>query len=229
MLVEKACIYIPREDWQEKIKKIERYGRVCYKSEDKLLDSGDVSNKFLEMLIAHNHESVLEHEKITMIFIIDRGISHELVRHRIASYSQESTRYCNYGKEKFGQEITFIDPKFFQEEKRLIWENAMKTAEQSYFELLESGATPGEARSVLPNSLKTEIVVTMNIRSLRNFLKQRCAPSAHFQIKEVAIPLLKYLQREANVLFKDLQYDRDFKEEYYGKIIETDSLFREEV
>ena len=111
MKIERAQILIPRFDEVKIIKNLERYGRVCYKSEDKF--KNDISSGMLKTLVSNNHESVLEHEKLTMLFIIDRGVSHELVRHRIASYSQESTRYCNYSKDKFGNELTFINPIFF--------------------------------------------------------------------------------------------------------------------
>lgn len=219
----KAQILIPKMDPEKVLKKLERYGRVCYKSEDKFCEAGP--SGMLKTIIEKNHESVLEHEKLTMLFIIDRGVSHELVRHRMASYSQESTRYCNYSKEKFGNELTMIEPIFFKGEKRALWEHAMLAVENDYFRLLEAGATPQEARSVLPNSLKTEIAVTMNYRSLRNFLRLRCSASAHPQIKEVAIPLLLYLQQKLNPLFADIPYDFRFAEEDYGLIVETDDFF----
>lgn len=223
MKIERAQILIPRFDEVKIIKSLERYGRVCYKSEDKF--KNDISSGMLKTLVSNNHESVLEHEKLTMLFIIDRGVSHELVRHRIASYSQESTRYCNYSKDKFGNELTFINPIFFSMEERKIWEDTLKIIEENYFKLLAKGASPQEARSILPNSLKTEIVVTMNFRSLRNFLRLRTAPSAHPQIKEVAIPLLLYLKEKFEPLFGDIDYDHNFSQDKYGLIVETDDFF----
>lgn len=228
MRLVKPCIQIPKEDWDMKIKKLERYGRVCYKSEDKLEKDGDVNNPFIRMLVDRKHESVLEHEKVTFLLVADRGVTHELVRHRMASYSQESTRYCNYGKDKFGNEVTFIRPNFFTEEELGVWVDTMAVIEENYFKLLNLGATPQEARSILPNSLKTEIAVTMNMRSLRNFLKQRCAVSAHPQIKEVAIPFLLYLKEKAAPIFADIPYDEGFNKEWYGDIIETNAFFEEE-
>ena len=164
---------------------IERAGRVCYKSEDRITDDSAIA--FIARLAESKHESVLEHGAITVLFVCDRGVSHELVRHRIASFSQESTRYCNYSKDKFGQEITVIRPCFWEERTSgwNIWSHACRTAENDYFALLANGASPQEARSVLPNSLKTEIVVTANPREWRHILKLRTAPSAHPQMREI--------------------------------------------
>ena len=135
---------------------IERIGRVCYKSEDKITEDGESAKKFVAMLIKRGHEAMIEHGSISVKFICDRGVSHELVRHRIASFAQESTRYCNYSQDKFGSELTFIKPCFWEEDsdKYKDWEYSVFTAERCYMDLLGHGATPQEARSVLPNSLK---------------------------------------------------------------------------
>ena len=155
----------------EMLEKLERIGRVCYKSEGNIKEGS--AEKFLKNIIARGHESVIEHESISVKVICDRGVSHEIVRHRIASYSQESTRYCNYASEKFGREINCVDPAgafgwnegdMSDQRKAALWREAMVSAERTYFALLEAGARPEEARSVLPNSLKTEIVITMNLR-----------------------------------------------------------------
>ena len=226
MRVERAHFKVPVIDGKNVLKRLERYGRVCYKSEDKF-SMEDGGYGLLKTIIAKNHASVLEHEKLSILFIIDRGVSHELVRHRMASYSQESTRYCNYSKEKFGREITVIKPVFFKEDQLTIWEQTMGHIEKSYFSLLDAGVKPEEARSILPNSLKTEIVVTMNYRSLRNFFQLRCQPAAHPQIKEVAIPLLLHLQKELPPLFMDIAYDTNFSENNYAHIVTTDEFFQE--
>lgn len=223
MRIEKAHIMVPTIDTDLILRRLERCGRVCYKSEDKFAEGS--GGGMLRTLIAKNHASVLEHEKLTMLFVVDRGVSHELVRHRMASYSQESTRYCNYSKDKFGKEITVIDPFFYQGNERVLWEKTIRVIEESYFALLEMGSTPQEARSILPNSLKTEIAVTMNMRSLRNFLDLRCSVGAHPQIKEVAIPLLLYLKSKLAPLFEDIAYDENFPKEHYGEIIESDPFF----
>lgn len=147
------------------LRKIELCGRVCYKSENSI--TSESARKFVKNIIKSGHESVLEHEKITVRIICDRGVTHEIVRHRIASYSQESTRYCNYSKDKFDGELTFIKPCFWDEddENYRLWKEAMKQVEQTYMKLILCGASAQEARSVLPNSLKTEIVVTMNVNA----------------------------------------------------------------
>ena len=127
------------------------------------------------------------HQDITMKFICDRGVSHEIVRHRVASFAQESTRYCNYGKEKFGKEITVVKPSWSGDNGVLgNWVAACERAEASYFTLLDKGCTPQEARSVLPNSLKTEIIVTMNLDGWKHFFDLRCAEGAHPDMKKVA-------------------------------------------
>ena len=188
----------------ELLRQIERAGRVCYKSESKIEEGS--AEKFLANIIARGHESVLEHEKVTVTIICDRGVSHEIVRHRIASYSQESTRYCNYTNEKFGKELTFIKPCFWTEDdpKYLIWKTRMQQIEDSYNELIYLGASPQEARSILPNSLKTEIVVTMNIREWRHFFKLRTASAAHPQMREISQKMLVAFKEIIPILFDDI-------------------------
>ncbi len=195
---------ISKIDGAEMLRNIELCGRVCYKSEDRITDGS--AEKFVEMILKSGHESVLEHEKITVRFVCDRGVTHEIVRHRIASYSQESTRYCNYSKDKFGGEITFIRPCFWAEddEKFALWKETMQSIEDSYVKLISLGAKPEEARSILPNSVKTEIMVTMNLREWRHFFKLRTAERAHPQIREVAIPLLNELKGLVPVIFDDI-------------------------
>ena len=195
---------ISKIDGAEMLRNIELCGRVCYKSEDRITDGS--AEKFVGMILKSGHESVLEHEKITVRFVCDRGVTHEIVRHRIASYSQESTRYCNYSKDKFGGEITFIRPCFWAEddEKFTLWKETMQSIEDSYVKLISLGAKPEEARSILPNSVKTEIMVTMNLREWRHFFKLRTAERAHPQIREVAIPLLNELKGLVPVIFDDI-------------------------
>ena len=212
MLIEKANVeIISNNSYQDMLKKIEKIGRVCYKSEDKIKDGS--TEKFIKGIIKRGHESVIEHESISVRFVCDRGVSHEIVRHRIASYSQESTRYCNYTNEKYGEQITCIDIASGFEynlenendrKKYDIWLNAMKETEKSYFQLIELGASPQEARSVLPNSLKTEIVATMNLRGWRNFFKLRTAKASHPQFREVACMLLEIFAKDYPVFFEDL-------------------------
>lgn len=190
-------------------RKIEYAGRTCYKSGNKITDES--AEKFVRNIRKNNHEAMLEHESITVKFTVDRGVSHELVRHRLASFAQESTRYCNYSQDKFGNEIAVIDPYFFRGEgdfeKLDEWMDAMIDAERHYLKLLELGATPQEARTVLPNSLKTEVVMTANIREWRHFLKLRAAGvtgKPHPQMLEVAVPLLNELRLKLPALFDDI-------------------------
>ena len=186
------------------LKRLELCGRVCYKSEKEITEES--AKIFIQNIIKSGHESVLEHEKVTVRIICDRGVTHEIVRHRIASYSQESTRYCNYSKEKFDGELAFIKPCFWEEGdgKFEIWEKAMCECEKTYLEMIERGATPQEARSVLPNSLKTEIVVSMNLREWRHFFKLRTSERAHPQMREIATPLLMQFKELVPVVFDDI-------------------------
>ena len=186
------------------LKRLEQCGRVCYKSEDKITEGS--AEKFVAGIIKRGHEAVLEHCSFTVKFICDRGVSHEIVRHRMASYCQESTRYCNYSKEGFGGEITVIRPSFLTEGTPgwQYWKVACRMAEKSYFELLDWGCTPQEARAVLSNSLKTEVVMTANIREWRHFLKLRCSPAAHPQMREVALILLDKVHALIPVCFDDI-------------------------
>lgn len=187
------------------LKRLELIGRVCYKSESKVTESSAAG--FIRRIIQSGHESVIEHEKVSIRIICDRGVSHEIVRHRIASYSQESTRYCNYYKDTFGSELTMIAPVFWKEdlEKYKIWLESMQLIENNYNQLISMGANPEEARSILPNSLKTEIIVTMNLREWRHFLKLRTSRRAHPQMREIAIPLLQWFQSNIPVIFEDIE------------------------
>lgn len=187
------------------LKNIEKIGRTCYKSEDKITDGS--AEKFVGMLVKNGHEAMIEHNHITVKFICDRGVSHELVRHRLASFAQESTRYCNYSKEKFGNELTFIRPCFWDEydNEMYYWRHSIDVSERTYLELLRLGATPQEARSVLPNSLKTEITMTMNLREWRHFFKLRTDKAAHPQMRELTIPLLEEFKKLIPVVFDDIE------------------------
>jgi len=187
------------------LKKIEQAGRTCYKSEDKITTNS--AEDFVRRVIASGHESVIEHGYVTFKVVCDRGVTHEIVRHRIASYSQESTRYCNYSKDKFGRELTFIKPCFWNEDSKQyeFWKMAMQDAEYHYLTLIEKQATAQEARSVLPNSLKTEIVITMNLREWRHFLKLRTSTKAHPQMREIAIMIYDWFKEVMPVIVDDIQ------------------------
>ena len=213
MLVIKPSIeIIDMDSYENTLKKIEKIGRVCYKSEGKITE--DSAEKFIRALLTRQHESVIEHESVTIRMICDRGVSHEIVRHRIASYSQESTRYCNYAGDKFDNQITVIDlasgfeydlSKENDKAKYEVWTKAMEDAEKAYFRMPELGASPQEARSVLPNSLKTEIVVTMNLRSWRNFFRLRVDSHAHPQMREIACKMLLEFKQRIPIVFDDIE------------------------
>ena len=196
-------------DGQAILKKIERIGRTCYKSENNITD--DSSERFVKTIIKNGHESVLEHVSISVRVICDRGVTHEIVRHRIASYSQESTRYCNYSNDKFGNELTFIRPIFSENCNAGMMDTFEVTCEEiekHYFAMLNNGATPQEARAILPNSIKTEIVMTMNLREWRHFFKLRCDKAAHPQMREVANMILKEFTSSIPVVFDDIEVIR---------------------
>lgn len=199
-------------------KAIERAGRTCYKSEDKITENS--AEKFIRMILKRGHESVIEHEKVSVRVICDRGVSHEIVRHRIASYSQESTRYCDYNNGHItfvippwvyidvGTYIRFEDcfpnrkPLKFTPDKK--WYCAMMDHEKQYKSLRESGWKPEQARSVLPNSLKTEIVMTANLREWRHFFRLRASSAAHPQMREIAVPLLSEFKCRLPAIFEDI-------------------------
>lgn len=184
------------------LRQIEAAGRTCYKSEEKITE--DSASRFVKMVIKRGHHSVIEHFSFSVRFICDRGVSHEIVRHRLASYSQESTRYCNYSADKFGGEITVIEPPDITLEQAIAWHGAMQQAECSYFDMITHGATPQIARSVLPNSLKTEIVMTANLREWRHFFMLRTDKAAHPQMRELAVPLLAECQTLLPEIFGDI-------------------------
>lgn len=194
-------------DGQKVLQKIEAAARTCYKSEGKIQEGS--AAKLVAGLIKSGHEAMLEHASVTVKFVVDRGISHELVRHRLASFAQESTRYCNYSKDDFGSEITFIIPDYleYKSEGWNIWKESMKQAEDAYFKMLDFGLSPQQARAVLPNSLKTEVVMTANLREWRHFFKLRALGTTgkpHPQMLEVAVPLLKDMKNLIPVVFDDL-------------------------
>lgn len=203
----------------EELKHIEKIGRVCYKSEGNITEDGESAKKFVKMLISRDHQAMIEHSSLSIKFVVDRGVSHELVRHRIASFAQESTRYVNYSLDKFGNEINVIDInngiKLDNKMKNMDadtisiiideWILAMNDAEKHYMKMIELGATPQIARSVLPNSTKTEITITANYREWRNFFKLRVPNTAHPQMREVTIPLLRELKNRLPIIFDDIK------------------------
>ena len=206
----------------EELQRIEVAGRTCYKSEDKISPDGESAKRFVKMIINNGHEAMLEHSSLSVRFICSRGVSHEIVRHRLFSFAQESTRYCNYSKGKFGRECTFIVPPnqewgvdteeyydnedygFVADNTCRLWYDALLAAEDDYMDLLDEGWSPQQARDVLPNALKTEIVVTGNYREWRHFFKLRCDEKAHPHMRALAKDLLEDIKLRIPVVFDDL-------------------------
>jgi len=196
---------------------VERCGRICYKSEHKI-EPGSAEKFIKTYAIEKGHETMLEHASFSVLFFVDRGVSHELVRHRIASFSQESTRFCNYAGDKFDGKVTFIKPLWFPDEPDITsqlrndlgyyqWLLSMERAEISYHGMISLGYTAQQARSVLPNSLKTEVFMTCNLREWRHFFKLRAAGTngkPHPQMLEVTIPLLDVVKHNIPVVFDDI-------------------------
>lgn len=215
------------------LKELEEAARVCYKSEDKATDDGESARKLVDHLLKNDHEVPIEFYDITVKFVCDRGVSHEMVRHRLASFCQESTRYCNYSKGKFGGEIMVIEPVIFSEMdagvkaylrrqiafrklevndvklepmQRLYteWIGGVLDAEAAYMYMLQDGATPEIARSVLPTCLKTEVMMKANLREWRHILKLRTSEKAHPEMRRLMLPLLCELHSKIPIVFDDI-------------------------
>lgn len=190
------------------LKQIERIARTCYKSEDKISRDLSSAKELIGNLIKNGHEAMLEHApSLSVKFVCDRAVSHELVRHRLASFAQESQRYCNYSKDKFDNNVTFIQPWWMDEEDDIgysVWKKSCLQAERAYFDLLNFGYSPQQARGVLPNCTKTEIVVTANYREWRHILKLRTASDAHPDMRAMMQGLLDELKARIPVIFDDI-------------------------
>lgn len=200
---------LPNLEAADELHLIENAARTCYKSEDRMTVDNSSAKKMIAKLIESGHEAMLEHSSLTVKFVTDRAIANELVRHRLAAYAQESTRYCNYSKDKFGGEITVVRPGYLVPGTTgyNTWYLHCCDAERSYFSLLDFGLTPQEARIVLPLCLKTEIVVTANYREWRHIFKLRTAPDAHPEIRRLLTPLLVELKQRIPVIFDDIEAD----------------------
>ena len=178
-------------------------GRTCYKSEDRITEGS--AKKFIGMIVKLGHETVIEHVSASVRFVTNRGVTHELVRHRIASYSQESTRYVRYsGELEFIKPVWFDDADYSEDQKKN-WQDSMEQAEKFYLKALETGDKPEQAREILPNSLKTEIVWKANIREWRHIFNLRCSKAAHPQMRALMLPLLKELKEKLPIVFDDIK------------------------
>jgi thymidylate synthase (FAD) len=187
-------------DGQLMLQRIEYAGRICYKSESRVTFNSAWA--FVQRIIKSGHESVIEHESVTVRIICDRGVSHEIVRHRLASYSQESTRYCNYGKTG---EIVLSPMMWGLTDAQILRRKALyQNIEEVYLAEVSEGVSPQQARDNLPTCLKTEIVMTCNLREWRHFFKLRTAPAAHPQMREITIPMLVEFKRLIPIVFDDI-------------------------
>lgn len=200
-LIDQSFCIESEVDGQAILKLLESAGRTCYKSEGKICEGS--AAPFIGRILGRHHESVIEHASITVRFITNRGVTHELVRHRLVAYSQESTRYCNYTGG-----MQFIRPAWeMDQSQRSTFEASLHAAEAAYNSLITAGQSPQQAREVLPNALKTEIVMTANLRVWRHVLRERTARAAHPQIRALMIPLLSELKRLVPVVFDDIEVD----------------------
>lgn len=205
-IIEQSYEILSPVDGLQMLKNIELAGRVSYKSEDKITD--DSAKAFVKVRILTGHESILEHEKITVRFICDRGVSHALVRHRHTNVTQESTIYCNYSKDKFNGEVTFIScDNYLSSDQAFIWRSAMLNAEVHYLTLIKAGCQPSVARGVLPTSVKTEMVFTANLREWRSIFKQRTPGKGDSPLMaELMRSLCDEFKQLIPVIFDDIKY-----------------------
>lgn len=179
---------------------IERAGRTCYKSEDRI--TPDSARLFAGKMREHGHHAMIEHAVASFRLITDRGITHEIVRHRVASFAQESTRYCNYSADKFENQCSFIEPPDLTPLQKVLWRKSCEDAEDSYFKMLKMGCSAQIARSVLPTCLKSELVMTANFREWLHFIELRGAKAAHPQIRPIAHEINRILAAHAPSIFK---------------------------
>ena len=210
-------IKVEKFDGVKIMKRIERACRTCYRSEDKI--SEDSYKNLLTNCLNRGHESVLEHEKITVRIYSDIGSYKDLTRHRFASFSVESTRYCSYNKDKYGNEIAIIDPVYIEDkEVYATWKNAMEEMEKSYMKMKELGATTDMCREILPHSTAAEYTMTANIREWKHILELRTTTHVHPAIRQILIPLLLLFKEQMPEIFGNIEYDTDFNPKYYAKL-----------
>lgn len=218
MKIVKPWIQVENFDGKQIMKNIERACRTCYRSEGLITE--DSYKKLLKNCINRGHESVLEHEKITIHMQCDVGVYKDLTRHRFGSFSIESTRYCNYGKDKFDNEIKFIKPCNIDDSSELYsnWIGAMNFIEKEYIAMSMNGATPDQMRMILPHSTAAEVTMTANIREWRHILDLRTKKMTHPAIRQLLIPLLLLFKKEMPELFDSIEYDTDFPVEKYAEL-----------
>jgi len=218
MEIVKPKIIVEDFDSIKIMKRLERACRTCYRSEDLITE--DSYKKLLKNCITKGHESILEHEKITVRMICDVGAYKDLTRHRAGTaFSIESTRYCNYSKDKYTNSIKFIEPTFIDNDENVEeWKNAMQNIENSYMKMASNGARPDELRMLLPHSTAAEVTMTCNIREWKHILSLRCAKTVHPSIRQLLIPLLLKFKEEMPEIFDDVPYDIDFPKNWYAEL-----------
>ena len=218
MKIIKPELHIQKYDGIQIMKNIEKACRTCYRSEDKI--TGDSYKKLISNCITRGHESVLEHEKITIQMICDLGVYKDLTRHRIASFSIESTRYCNYSKDKFSNELKFIEPVNIDKESDLYayWENTMKRIEMNYLHMADAKATPDQMRMLLPHSIAATVQMTANVREWKHILTLRASKHTHPSIQQLMIPLLLDFKKQMPEIFNVVEYNKDFPQEKYAEL-----------
>lgn len=220
MKIIKPWIEIEKIDGKSIMQNIEKACRTCYRSENLITDES--YKNLIKNCLNRGHESILEHEKITIRMCCDIGVYKDLTRHRFGSFSIESTRYCNYGKDKFDNEIKFIEPCNIEKgtTEYAQWFNTMNIIEKTYNEMTRLGCIPDQMRMILPHSTAAEVVMTANIREWRHILSLRAAKMTHPSVQQLMIPLLLYFKEKMPELFDDIEYNTEFPKEKYAKIIE---------
>ena len=217
MKIVEPWIKVEKIDGKKIMKRIERACRTCYRSEEKIGE--DTYKNLIKNCITRGHESVLEHEKVTVRIYSDIGSYKDLTRHRFGSFSVESTRYCSYDKDKYGNEISIMNPIYIEDKEIYeVWKKTMEEMEKGYIKMKELGATTDMVREVLPHSTAAEYTMTANIREWKHLLSLRTTKHVHPSIRQVLIPLLRLFKQEMPEIFDDVEYDEDFKEEYYAKL-----------
>lgn len=217
MRIVEPWIQVEKFDGKQIMKRIERACRTCYRSEGSITE--DSYKKLLKNCLTRGHESVLEHEKITVRIYSDIGSYKDLTRHRFASFSVESTRYCSYNKDKYGNEVAFMNPVYIEDKEVYeVWKKTMEEAEKGYIKMKELGATTDMCREVLPHSTAAEYTMTANIREWKHILSLRANNHVHPSIRQILIPLLKLFKEEMPDIFDDVAYDENFNPEYYAKL-----------
>ena len=203
------------------MKRIERACRTCYRSEDKI--SEESYKNLLTNCLNRGHESVLEHEKITVRIYSDIGTYKDLTRHRFASFSVESTRYCSYNKDKY--EIAVVNPVYIEDKEVFeTWKKAIEDMEKAYMKMKELGASTDMCREILPHSTAAEYTMTANIREWKHILELRTTNHVHPAIRQVLIPLLLLFKEQMPEIFGDIEYDKEFNPKYYAKLTMEEEL-----